>query len=400
MIDLLQRFGYRPRFCVWELTLACNLRCKHCGSHAGTCRENELTLDECLRVAGELAAAGCEKVTLGGGEPTLNPDWHVIGKRLTDLGVRVNIISNGWRWGAEQLEQATAAGLMNVAFSLDGFEEAHDTIRRESSFRRVVDAIDLCVAGGMPVSVITTVMTPNKDQLPEFRDFLADHGVASWQVQVGTPSGEMREHWEMVIEPEDLLWLVPLVAELRSDEVARPIICPADNLGYFGRYEKALRDRGAKISFWIGCRAGCQVIGIESDGNVKGCLSMPSARHGKDLFSEGNLRDRSLSEIWQREGGYAYNRGFTEDQLAGFCATCRYRDICRGGCAWTAYSHTDNRFDNPYCFYRQAVLHKRFDLLGEDEPNAEELAIADRQDGGEAEVDPDGGDLPPPTIAG
>jgi len=35
---------------VWELTLACNLRCKHCGSIAGSKRPDELSLDECMRV--------------------------------------------------------------------------------------------------------------------------------------------------------------------------------------------------------------------------------------------------------------------------------------------------------------------------------------------------------------
>ncbi len=32
----------------WELTLRCNLRCKHCGSSAGAERLDELTLDEAL----------------------------------------------------------------------------------------------------------------------------------------------------------------------------------------------------------------------------------------------------------------------------------------------------------------------------------------------------------------
>ncbi len=38
--------------------------------------------------------------------------------------------------------------------------------------------------------------------------------------------------------------------------------------------------------------------------------------------------------------------------------------------------HTRKRFDNPYCFYRQAVQHRRFDLLDE-EPKPEEIAAAD-----------------------
>jgi radical SAM protein with 4Fe4S-binding SPASM domain len=380
MIELLSRLGYYPRFCVWELTLACNLRCLHCGSFAGDRRADELTRDEALRVADELAAMGCEKLTLGGGEPTMHPHWHELGKRLTDQGVRVNMISNGWHWTDQHVEHVKEAGLQNVGFSLDGLEPAHDQVRREGSFRRVLDALQRCARAGVETSVVTHINQLNARSLREVRQLLRDAGVGSWQLQPGNPSGVMGEHRELVIAPEDLLWLVPEIAAMRTDGSGPPSIHPADNVGYYGVHEKALRDRGAKVDFWIGCRAGCQVIGIESNGNVKGCLSLPSARHGKDAFLEGNLREHSLHEIWTRPGAFAYNREFKVEQLAGFCAVCRYRDICRGGCSWTAYSHTQSRFDNPYCFYRQAVLHKRLELLGDDEPNAAELAAADAAD--------------------
>jgi radical SAM protein with 4Fe4S-binding SPASM domain len=378
MIELLERLGYYPRFCVWELTLGCNLRCLHCGSYAGDKRRDELTLEESLKIADQLAEMGCEKVTLGGGEPTLNPDWHLIGKRLTERGVRVNMIANGWHWTKGHVDKAREGGLANVAFSLDGFEEAHDRQRREDSYRRVIEAIDICVAEEMPVSVITTINKLNAPTLRDLRDFLGEKGVASWQLQIGIPSGTMSHYKdELVVEPEAMLELVPLIAELRTDGVERPIVYPSDNIGYFGKYEKALRDRGAQINFWIGCRAGLQVIGIESDGGVKGCLSLPSAMHGKeDIFLEGNLREQSLHELWTRQSAFSYNRDFAMEQLSGFCARCRFRDICRGGCAWTAYSHTSNRFDNPYCFYRQAVVRRQFDLIDE-EPTDDEITFAE-----------------------
>jgi MoaA/NifB/PqqE/SkfB family radical SAM enzyme len=260
VIELLAKIGYRPRFCVWELTLACNLRCLHCGSYAGDQRKRELSLQESFDIADQLAQLGCEKVTLGGGEPTLNPHWHEIGLRLSDAGVRVNIISNGWRWGDQEIERTRAAKLTNVAFSLDGFQEAHDTQRREGSFERVVAAIDRTHAAGIPVSIITTLNTLNAQYLPEFRDFLAERHIASWQLQLGIPSGTMSHYKEeLVLSPESLLTLIPTIAELRNDAVKRPIVFPSDNIGYFGRYEKQLRDRGAPISFWLGCRAGLQV---------------------------------------------------------------------------------------------------------------------------------------------
>jgi radical SAM protein with 4Fe4S-binding SPASM domain len=377
MLELLQRLGYYPRFCVWELTLACELRCKHCGSYAGPKRDDELSLTEALAVADQLAAMRCEKLTLGGGEPTLHPQWDTLGKRLTRQGVLVNIISNGWQWSDEKVQRAKDAGLANVAFSLDGFEEAHDTVRREGSYARVVAAIDASVSAGMPTAIVTHINQLNLHRLREFRAFLREHGVVSWQIQMGNPLGAMGDNEELVVDPKELLWLIPQIAEMRADPAGQPQVFAADNVGYYGRWEKPLRDRGAEISFWVGCRAGCQVVGIESNGNVKGCLSLPSSRHGDGRFVEGNLREQSLADIWNKPGAFAYNRAFSKDQLAGFCAVCRYGDICRGGCTWTAFGHTRNRYDNPYCFYRQALLYRRFDLLADEEPSEAELTFLD-----------------------
>jgi hypothetical protein len=34
---------WRPVYAVWEVTLACDLACRHCGSRAGRARPDELT---------------------------------------------------------------------------------------------------------------------------------------------------------------------------------------------------------------------------------------------------------------------------------------------------------------------------------------------------------------------
>ena len=71
------------RSCVWEITLACCFSCKYCGSSGGIRRENELTTEECLQVARQLADAGCRRVSLIGGEVFLRPDWAEIAAALT-----------------------------------------------------------------------------------------------------------------------------------------------------------------------------------------------------------------------------------------------------------------------------------------------------------------------------
>ena len=169
--------------------------------------------------------------------------------------------------------------------------------------------------------------------------------------------------------PEDLLWLVPQIADLCRIPSSELEIYVGHNIGYFGKPEPALRAEDVALPFWLGCRAGCHVIGIESGGDVKGCLSLPSSVHGESRFVEGNVREKSLREIWTRPGAFAYNRLFKVEQLAGFCRVCRFRDVCRGGCCWGAWAQ--GGVGNEYCFYYQAVKHGRLELLG-DEPTAEE----------------------------
>jgi MoaA/NifB/PqqE/SkfB family radical SAM enzyme len=50
-VMLMNESKYIPEFCMWELTIKCNMRCKHCGSMAGQARKNELTVEECFDVA-------------------------------------------------------------------------------------------------------------------------------------------------------------------------------------------------------------------------------------------------------------------------------------------------------------------------------------------------------------
>ena len=372
MLEVFQRAGFVPRACGWELTLACNLRCKHCGSLAGRRRDDELSRDECLRVADEIAELRCERVTLTGGEPTLHPAWDEVAARMVRQKVQVGLISNAWAWTASESERAVRAGLTSVGFSVDGLEPEHDAFRASGSFLRVVEAIKLARTAGLAVSINTTLHRLNRGQLAEMRGLLVDLGVRSWQLQLAIPTGAMAEHRELVLPPEDLLWLVPAIAELCHASTPSFRVVASDHIGYFGKPEAHLRTPDVTMPFWLGCWAGLHVLGIESNGNVKGCLSLPSQLHSESRYLEGSLRTSSLREIWQRKTAFAYNRDFRPRDLQGFCLVCRYGDVCRGGCTWVRNSQGSPASGNAYCFYFQAVHKRRYDLLADEPTPAEQ----------------------------
>jgi radical SAM protein with 4Fe4S-binding SPASM domain len=80
---------------------------------------------------------------------------------------------------------------------------------------------------------------------------------------------------------------------------------------------------------WTGCYADCQAIGIQSNGGVKGCLSLQPRAGEPEPFIEGNLRHESLQQIWFGPGRFAYNRA-SSHELAGACRACSQRSLCRG----------------------------------------------------------------------
>ena len=355
-MKLLRKFGFVPRVAVWELTLRCNLRCRHCGSRAGRAREDELTLAECFDLADELAELGCKFVTLSGGEPLMREDWPALAHRLIERGMTVGMVSNGILWGDETAKIAKSLELETVAFSLDGFQENHEYQRRvHGQWRQVLDAIDCCVRYGIEPSVVTTVNRRNLSELLELRSLLENLGVKRWQVQFATPTGNMADNRGLVMQPSDVLEVVPLIAGLCRDGKL-PRVYPGHDVGYYGEPEEGLRNHSEHMPYWTGCSAGCTVVGIESNGNIKGCLSLPSQMNGVDHFVEGNVRHNKLREIWNRPDVFSYNRQFSVQMLGGFCRTCEYAEICRGGCTWTTFAENGSVRDNPYCYWRQKHL--------------------------------------------
>src|SRR5688500_4954693 len=80
--SLIQQFerGLNAPICLtWELTYACNLECAHCLSSSGRRDPRELTTAQCEAVIYELQRMQVFYVNVGGGEPTIRPDfWHLL----------------------------------------------------------------------------------------------------------------------------------------------------------------------------------------------------------------------------------------------------------------------------------------------------------------------------------
>ncbi len=343
---------FAPAYVVWELTLKCDLACSHCGSRAGRPRHEELSMDEMRDVAQQLADMGTREVVFIGGEAYLHPDWLDIISMVAAHGIHCGMTTGGRGVTAAMARRAADAGLSQMSLSIDGLEGTHDLLRNmRGSYASAMNAIAYGREAGMTMTANTQFNRLNIPEIEPLAEALFDAGVAAWQVQITGPMGRAADMPERLLQPYDMLELVPRLAAMAKVGRERGVsVTAANNLGYFGPHETDLRGG----HFFQGCVAGRYSLGIESNGDIKGCPSLPSAP-----YVSGNVRERSLKDLWDNTAELRFARDRTTDELWGHCKTCYYADVCRGGCSWTAHTLLGKRGNMPYCFHRADLLREK-----------------------------------------
>ena len=346
--------SHHPAYVVWELTLRCDHACTHCGSRAVNARENELSTQEALGVVKQLASMKAREVVLIGGEAYLHDGFLDIVRALTAEKITVIMTTGGMGVTAELAVAMKKAGLQRMSVSIDGLEATHDRMRaKKGSFAAAMRALEAGRAAGITITANTNFNRLNRGDLEPLYERLLAAGAKSWQVQITAPLGRAADRPGMLLQPWDLLDLLPRIAELKARGLTEGLlIMPGNNLGYFGREEALLRSQKPDAGdHFRGCVAGKFTMGIESDGAVKGCPSLQTSH-----YVGGNVRDTPLREIWDDTPQLAFARVRTVEDLWGFCRTCPFAEVCMGGCTFTAHSVLGRPGNNPYCHFRASQL--------------------------------------------
>jgi len=347
--------AWRPVYAVWEITLRCDLACHHCGSRAGRPREGELTTAEALDVVRQMAALGVKEVTLIGGEAYLRQDWTEIARAVREHGMLCSMTTGGRGLTQARARAAQDAGIQAVSVSIDGLRDTHDAMRGlRGSFDSALSAMRHLHEAGVRVLSNTHINRTNLGELEAIFELLAAERVAMWMFQITVAMGRAADRPGILLEPHQVLDLMPRLARLKPRaDAANLRMIPGNNIGYFGPYEALLRphmpDRHCGS-----CGAGRLTLGLEANGDVKGCPSLPSS-----AYVGGNLREHSLKEIWERASALRFTRDRTVDDLHGFCRSCYYAEECLGGCTWTTHTLFGKPGDNPYCHHRALELQRR-----------------------------------------
>jgi [mycofactocin precursor peptide]-tyrosine decarboxylase / 3-amino-5-[(4-hydroxyphenyl)methyl]-4,4-dimethylpyrrolidin-2-one synthase len=303
-----------PICLTWELTYACNLSCVHCLSSSGRRDPRELSTDGCKAVIDELEAMQVFYVNIGGGEPTVRPDFWELVDYATAHHVGVKFSTNGSRITPAVAARLAASDYVDVQISLDGATaEVNDAVRGAGTYASATRAMDRLAAAGFVGFKISVVVTRhNVDQLDAFKN-LADHYGAQLRLTRLRPSGRGADVWDELhptaAQQRQLYdWLV-----VRGEQVLT-----GDSFFHLAAYGQALP--GLNL-----CGAGRVVCLIDPVGDVYAC---PFAIH--DEFLAGNVRDPGgFAAVWRSSELFEKLRRPSD---GGACRSCGAYDACRGGC--------------------------------------------------------------------
>ena len=302
-----------PICLTWELTYACNLACVHCLSSSGRRDPRELTTAECLRVIDDLAAMQVFYVNIGGGEPTVRPDFYDLVDHAVARKVGVKFSTNGVRIGPAEARRLADTDYLDVQISIDGADAVtNDAVRGDGSFATARRAMDNLAAAGFGPFKISVVMTRhNVDQLDGFRAIADSYG-AQLRITRLRPSGRGADSWAD---------LHPTAAQQRQIYdwlLGHPDTLTGDSFFHLSAYGEALP--GLNL-----CGAGRVVCLIDPVGDVYAC---PFVLH--EQFKAGSVRDEGgFTNVWRSSELFTSLR---EPGSAGACASCGSYDACQGGC--------------------------------------------------------------------
>lgn len=138
--------GYAaPLFLAWQLSNRCGARCLACCEESGPDRAwgDELTREQALGLARQIADAGIPYVAFGGGEPLgVSHAWEVL-EVLAGAGTALKLETDGQHIDEAAADRLAALSPECVQISVDGATAAtHERVRPGSSFAQAIGSIE------------------------------------------------------------------------------------------------------------------------------------------------------------------------------------------------------------------------------------------------------------------
>lgn len=182
----------RPEEVSVVLTKRCNLSCLHCYNDSGSAHPHEMSSAQKLSLIEFLCRWGITRLTLTGGEPTLDPTFPKALELADKFGVGVKVSTNAWSIAPALLNAIRRRTVQQLNISLDGADDdTHDFYRQQhGSFARVIKALEVVSATNLRILVLNVAVHPRSlAQMKAIADIAVKYGATAVSFKPITRTG-------------------------------------------------------------------------------------------------------------------------------------------------------------------------------------------------------------------
>ncbi|MDD1736098.1 MAG: radical SAM protein [Methanothrix sp.] len=283
---------------------ACPNDCIHCSAPS---RQGQILESSLVKSAiSQALDMGSYLITFDGGEPMLRGDLPDLVSSVDHRAVATSFTS-GYHLSAERARELKRAGLYAVRISIDSpREEEHDRFRgRAGAYRDALSGVENALEAGLLVDLFMVTSPHNIDRLEEAFSLAADLGVHELSLYEIVAVGRWASHESEVLSDQDVLRLERFHKDKNHKEGPRVTALP-----YL---------LGPQM---FGCFAGRRWIHVDGNGEALPCAYMP--------LSFGNIKDRSLKQIWKDMTSYSWFKGRCSCQMRDMGFREAHRNILEG----------------------------------------------------------------------
>ena len=338
----------------------CNLACGHCLVSSGPTRDQGLETSRILDAIDQAVALGAERIFFTGGEPLARPDILELCEHVVTTHTReLVILTNGTLFKGDRLSglvalapaeppaathHAPAPGV-RLQVSLDGSNpEVNDPIRGAGSYAAIVSGVTAAIAAGLRLTLTTTVLRHNLEDLGDLVRFASRLGVRNVHLLWPHRRGRVVDGPFAALPSADEI----LAAVRAARRVAREVDVSIDNVEEFG-----LRLDGTPGVKNDLAGAGWDSLCVSTDGWVYPSASMA----GVPELRCGDLATEPLEQVWKTSAICRELRAASVEKKP-ICRSCTLKFFCGGGDLehgyWTSTEEGSGRrgsfvAHDPYC---------------------------------------------------
>lgn len=326
----------------FELTVRCNLHCKMClfrhdDSENAEIMSKELTAEQWIDMAGQVADAGTVSLLITGGEPLLRPDFCEIWEGIYKKGFLITLYTNATLVTDKVMETLRKYPPHKIGVTIYGSSpETYEKVCGNSeAFKWTMNGIELLQTLPSKIEFRTTVIKDNFGDVHSLEQLVkeklqSDSELIETRIVMNSVRGACTNVAVCRLDAKDN---IKLLLHRSFEQVNRKAQKKGIHIIDYGvniEPKKPTKNEGCssneKKPTFLGCNAGMSSYTISWDGKLLFCQLL-------EKFTESVVHN-SFKSAWD-----TLPFRFEKIILCDKCKRCSYRNICPA-CPASRYAET------------------------------------------------------------